>query len=259
NLDKAKVYGLKPGDIRRIASTFVAGIEAGSLFEAQKVFSVVVMGTPDTRSSVTSVSDLLIDTPSGGHVRLGDVADVSVQSTPDVVKHDAVSRRIDVTLSVRGRDRSAVLNDVKQRLQAISFPLEFHAEVLGDYAAQQADQARLIGFWIAAMVAIFLLLQTAFGSWRLATLAFFTLPLALVGGVLAVFATGSVISLGALVGLLAVFAIAVRNTIVLINHFQQLEQQEGEPFGPKLILRGAQERLAPILLTALALGLALVP
>src|SRR5262249_55050869 len=159
-------------------------------------------------------------------------ADVSVQPTPDLVKHDAVSRRIDVTLSVHGRDRTAVLNDVKQRLQGISFPLEFHAEVLGDYAAQQAVQARMLGFWVAAMIAICLLLQTAFDSWRLAMLAFLTLPLALVGGVFAVLATGRVISLGSLVGFLAVLAIALRNGIVLINHYQQLERREGEPFGP---------------------------
>jgi len=103
------------------------------------------------------------------------------------------------------------------------------------------------------------LLQTAFGSWRLALLAFFTLPSALVGGVLAAFATGGIISLGTLVGFFTVFGIAARNGIMLINHCQHLERQEGEPFGPGLVLRGARERLAPILMTALAAGLALIP
>jgi Cu/Ag efflux pump CusA len=106
---------------------------------------------------------------------------------------------------------------------------------------------------------IFLLLQTSFGSWRLATLAFLTLPMALVGGVLAAFAAGGNISLGALLGFFTVFGIAARNGILLINHCQQLERHEGEPFGRDLVLRGARERLSPILMTTLATGLAMVP
>ncbi len=259
DLAKAQRYGLKPGDVRRAASTLVAGIEAGSLFEEQKVFQVVVMGTSETRSSLTSIRNLLIDTPDGKQVRLGDVADVSILPTPNLIQHETVSRRIDVSLDVRGRDSGAVVNDVKQRLQAIKFPLEYRAEVLGEYEERQAAQSRLLIFGIAAAIGIFLLLQAAFGSWGLASVIFFTLPSALVGGVLAAFATSSVISLGALVGLLAVFGVAARNGIMLISHYQHLERHEGEAFGPELVLRGARERLAPILMTALGAGLALVP
>ncbi len=114
-------------------------------------------------------------------------------------------------------------------------------------------------FGIAAVIGLFLLLQAGFGSWRLAALAFLTLPSALLGGVLAAFAASNVISLGSLVGFFTVFGIAARNGIMLINHYQHLERHEGEPFGPGLVLRGARERLAPILMTALAAGLALVP
>jgi len=130
--------------------------------------------------------------------------------------------------------------------------------VLGEYQERQADQWRLLGFGLASAIGIFLLLQAAFGSWRLALLTFFTLPSALLGGVLAVFALGGV-SLTSLLGLLAVFGIAVRNGVLLIKHYQHLEQHEGEPFGPELVLRGTRERLAPILMTALAAGLALAP
>jgi Cu/Ag efflux pump CusA len=160
---------------------------------------------------------------------------------------------------VSGRDLGSVVNDVNQRLQGIKFPLEYHAEVLGEYQERQAAQGRLLGFGMAAALAVFLILQIAFGSWRLAALAFFTLPSALVGGVLAAFATGGVISLGSLVGFFTVFGIAARNGIMLINHYQHLEREEGVPFGPELVLQGARERLAPILMTALAAGLALVP
>jgi Cu/Ag efflux pump CusA len=109
------------------------------------------------------------------------------------------------------------------------------------------------------VIGIFLLLQAAFGSWRLAVLSFVTLPAALAGGVLATYLSGGVISLGSLVGFLAVLGIAARNGIMLINHYQHLEEQEGEAFGPALVLRGARERLSPILMTTLATGLAVVP
>jgi Cu/Ag efflux pump CusA len=114
-------------------------------------------------------------------------------------------------------------------------------------------------FAIAALIGILLLLQAAFASTRLALLVFFTLPSALVGGVLAAWLGGAVLSLGSLVGFLTVLGIAARNGIMMINHFQHLEQFEGEVFGPALVLRGARERLSPILMTALATGLALVP
>jgi len=259
DLARAQRYGLKPGDVRRAASTFVAGTEVSDIYRDGKVYSVYVWSVPGTRGSLDSIRNLLISTPTGGTVRLGDVASVSILPTPNLIEREGNSRYIDVSFNVRGRDLGAVASDVKQRLAAIQFPLEYHAEVLGEYQERQAAQSSLLLFGIAAVIAVLLLLQTAFGSWRLAFLAFFILPSALVGGVLAAFATGGVISLGSLVGFFTVFGIAARNGIMLINHYQHLEQHEGEPFGPALVVRGARERLAPILMTALAAGLALVP
>jgi len=112
---------------------------------------------------------------------------------------------------------------------------------------------------VAAAIGIFLLLQVAFDRWRLATLAFLALPAALVGGVLAAGLGGGILSVGSLVGFLTVLGIAARNGILLISHYQRLEQHEGESFGPGLVLRGARERVAPILMTALTTGVALVP
>jgi CzcA family heavy metal efflux pump len=259
DLAKAQRYGLKPGDVRREASTLIAGIEAGSLFESQKVFQVVVWGTPQTRHSLTSIRDLLIDTPDGGQVRLGDVASVRIVPTPNFIQHETVSRRIDVGLNVRGRDPNAVMSDIQQRLSTIKFPLEYRSAVLGAVLAGQADQRNLLLFGTAVAIGIFLLLQAAFSSWRLATLVFFTLPSALLGGMLAVFAGGGMISFASLAGLLAVFGIAVRSSIMLIKRYQHLEREVGGQFGLDLVLQGTQERFAPILMTALAAGAALVP
>ncbi len=259
DLAKAQQYGLKPGDVRRAVSTFVAGTEVSDIHKDGKVYDVMVWGTPNTRQSLTSIQNLLLSAPSGGQVRLGAVASVSVLPTPNLIAREQNSRRIDVSLGVNGRDIGAVVSDVKQHLQGIKFPLGYHADVLGEYQERQNAQSQLLAIGMAAVIGVLILLQASFGNWRLALLAFFTLPSALVGGLLAAFATGGVISLGSLVGFFTVFGIAARNGIMLINHYQHLERHEGEPFGPKLIMLGAQERLAPILMTALAAGLALVP
>jgi CzcA family heavy metal efflux pump len=259
DLEKAARYGLKPGDIRRDAATIVAGEEVSDLHFNNKVYDVIAWSTPSARRDVQSIRDLLLDTPGGGHVRLADVADVHIGSTPNQISREDNSRRIDVGLNVKGRDLGAVVHDVNERLAELRFPREYHAEVLGEFAERQAAAGRIFAFGIAAAIGIFLLLQTCVGSWRVATFSFLTLPLALVGGLLAAFAAGGLVSLGSLVGFLTVFGIAARNGILLINHYQHLEREEGEPFGAALVLRGSRERLAPILMTALATGLALVP
>jgi Cu/Ag efflux pump CusA len=136
---------------------------------------------------------------------------------------------------------------------------DFHFEVIGEFAERQAAENRLLIFALASAVGVFVILWESFRNLRLAILGFMTLPSALVGGLLAAYLTGSVISLGSLVGFLTVFGIAARNKIMLINHYQHLEKFEGEAFGVHLAVRGALERLSPIMMTALATGLALVP
>jgi CzcA family heavy metal efflux pump len=259
DLDAAKASGIKPGDVRREATTLLSGVLVGNTFEDQKVFQVVVWGTPGTRQNLDTVRDLLIDAPGGGHVRLGDVAKVDIKPAPNVVDRDAATRFIDVTASVRGRGRDAVLADVRHRLQKVDFPLEYHYELVGNYAARQAVRHRILVIGIAAAIGIFLLLQATFGRWRLAALLFLTLPVALVGGALAVILDGGTMELGSLVGFLAIFGIAVRTGVILIKRYQHLERHGGQTFGRDLVLRGARERFAPVLLTATATGLFFLP
>jgi Cu/Ag efflux pump CusA len=259
DLAKARRYGIKPGDVRRAEATLLQGIQVGSVFQNQKVFDVVVQGTPQTRASVANVRNLLIDRPGGGHVRLGQVADVRVVRTPVVIQRDAVSRRIDVEAGVSGRSVADVANDVEARLAGLRFPLEYHAEVLHRSTAGEIRSTRMLAFAIAAAIAALLLLQAASRSWRLAVLAIATLPVALLGGVVAALIDGAELSLGSLLGLLAVFGIAARNGAVLVRHLQTLERDEGESFGPELVRRGARERLGPILTTACALALLALP
>jgi Cu/Ag efflux pump CusA len=252
DVEAAQRHGLKPGDVRRAAATLMSGLVVGNLYEEQKIFEVVVWSTPETRQSLSGVNDLLIDTPGGGRVRLGDVARVRIVPASSEIKHDAVKRYIDVTADVEGRALPAVAGDISKRIGQLQFPLEYHAEVQGDFAQYAIARERLLTFAIAAAIGIFFLLQAAFASWRLATLAFLSLPAALLGGVLVVAGTGGTLSMGALAGLLAVFAIAICNKLVLVHRFQQLERSEGEAFGAGLVLRGAREVLPAILLATLA-------
>jgi len=259
NLAAAQKYGVKPGDIRRASATMMAGEEVGDLFRDGKAYDVNVWSTPKTRRNLTSFRNLPIETPHHGNVTLGEVADVRIAPAQSVIYRENASRRIDIGGNIPSKSLGTVMKEVERRVAAIRFPLGYHAVVIGEYAERQAAQKRLMTFAIAAAFGVFLILLGSFGNVRLAVLGFLTLPSALVGGLLGAYFTGGVISLGSMVGFLTVFGIAARNGILLINHYQHLEKQEGESFGPGLVLRGAMERLSPILMTAAATGLALVP
>jgi CzcA family heavy metal efflux pump len=259
DLAAGRRYGLKPGDVRRAAAVLMSSEEVGDIFRGARAYDVHVWSTPSTRNSLTAVRNLPIDTPAGGTVRLRDVATVRVRPTPNVIHREDTSRRIDIAANAGDRSLSETISDVRDRLATIKFPEGYHAELMGEAVEREGAQSRLLIFGIAAGIGIFLLLQAAFGSLRLALMFFLTLPMAMAGGALAVALTGGTLSLGSYVGFLAVFGIAARNGILLINHCQHLERDEGETFGSALVLRGARERLSPILMTALATALALVP
>lgn len=259
DLEAANRYGLKPGDVRRAAATLVAGEEVGDVYRGGKAYDVQVWSPPETRTSVTSIENLPLDTPSGAKIRMADVARISVKPTPNVIERSEGSRRLDVSANVKEGDLAKVVEKLESDLQSVEFPVGYSVDILGEYAERQAAAQRLLVYSIGAVLVVFLLLQAAFRSWRLATLAILTLPVALVGGVIAAHLSGGILSLGSLVGFLTVMGIAARNGILLINHCQHLEKYEGMTFGPALVLRGAAERLSPILMTTLATALALVP
>ena len=258
-LDAARKYGLKPGDVRRASATLVAGEEVGDIFNGGRTYDVQVWTSPEWRHSLTSLQRMLIDTPTGERVRLADVADIKIVPSPNVIKREGGSRRMDVQANVAKRDLESVAKDVQSRLDKIEFPIGYRAVLQGEYVELKAARARILLFTGLALVAILLLLQLTFRSWRLAVMTFLTLPFALVGGVIAAYIAGGVVSLGSLVGFLTVLGIAARNGIMMICHFQHLEIEEREPFGLSLVLRGARERLSPILMTAGAAGLAVLP
>jgi Cu/Ag efflux pump CusA len=260
NAAAAARYGLTPGDVRRQAAIVFGSQEVGELWYGGFAIGITGWSVPQARRNLTDLQNLLLDIPGGGHVRLAQVARLAVNTTASDITRIDGSNKIDVTANVAGSGNlSAATAAARARLAQVKLPVGYHISMLGQGAERQTAQNRLLLMGLGAAIAILFLLQAAFQSARLATLMFLTLPVALVGGILAAWLFIGSIDLGALVGLFAVLGIAARNGILMISHLQHLEDREGVPFGPGLVLRGAAERLSPILMTAAATALALAP
>jgi len=251
--------GLTTGEVRRQAQTLVAAQKVGEIYREQKAFDVTLWGEPAVRGNLHALRDLMIQTPAGAPVRLRDVADVEIVPAPNEVKRENGQRRLDVTMNVSGGDLGSVARQVEAAVAKLPFATGYHPQVLGEYAALREARQRLMITGALCLVGVLLIVWVSFASSRITALVGLSLPFALVGGVVAVAMTGGVLSLGSLVGFVTVIGIAARNGIMLLSHYQHLHHEEGMPFGREMILRGAEERLVPILMTAACAGLALVP
>jgi CzcA family heavy metal efflux pump len=251
--------GLTAGEVRRQAQTLVAQQKVGEIYRDQRAFDVALWGEPAVRGSVHALRDLMIQSPAGAPVRLSDVAEVEIVPAPNEVKRENGQRRLDVTLNVSGADLGTVAREVEAAVGKVTFAAGYHPEVLGEYAALKESRQRLWTTGALCLIGVLLLVWIEFRSRRITALVGVSLPFALVGGVVAVALTGGTLSLGSLVGFVTVIGIAARNGIMLLSHYRHLEREEGVPFGRALLLRGAEERLVPILMTAACAGLALVP
>ncbi|EJU12604.1 acriflavin resistance protein [Sphingomonas sp. LH128] len=252
-------FGLTAGEVRRQAQTLVAQQKVGEIYRDQRAFDVALWGEPAARGNIHALRDLMIQSPAGAPVRLADIADVEVVPAPNEVKRENGQRRLDVTLNVSGADLGTVARGVEAAVAKVPFASGYHPEVLGEYAALKESRQRLWTTGALCLMGVLLLVWIEFRSRRITALVGVSLPFALVGGVVAVALTGGMLSLGSLVGFVTVIGIAARNGIMLLSHYRHLEREEGMAFGRDLVLRGAEERLVPILMTAACAGLALVP
>ena len=259
NTAAAAKYGLTPGDVRREAAIMMASEPMSEIAYNDQMLIVAAWTTPSTRNSVTALELLPIDTPNGGRVALGKVATVSIVPTPSQIIRVNGDRMQEVDADISGTDLGTAASEVQALLKTFKLPAGYTASLQGEAVERAAAQQRLEWLGLGALIVILLLLQAAFRSWRLAIMLLLTLPVALVGGVLAAWGVLGTITLGALVGFFTVLGIAARNGILMIAHFKHLEEEEGVPFGRDLVVRGASERLSPILMTALATALALAP
>jgi len=257
--EAAAQFGLTAGEVRRAVTLLMKGTKVGEFYEDQNIFDVVVWGAQHVRSSIDALRSLKIETPTGGLVPLNEVADVFIAPTPNQITRESASRYTEVTCNVQGRDLGSVAREIESKVRKIPFARGYHPEFLGEYAAQRASRQRILALSVFALIGIFLILYTDFGSSRLASVVLAGLPFALIGGVLFAIMSGGVLSLGSLIGFVTVLGVAARNSIMLISHYKHLQIKEGYSFGIDLIIQGAKERLAPILMTALTTALALLP
>ena len=259
NRTKAASYGLRAEDVLRVVEVFGNGYVVSQVIEGQKSFDLVVRFASTAPPSLETLRDVLLDTPSGARVPLRQVADVFIEARPYIINREDVMRRIVARCNVEGRDLGSVVDDMRARITAgVDLPPGYFVQYGGQFESQQRSQQIITSLGLAAVLLIFLLLYQALGSGKAALLVMVNLPLALIGGVLAVYWTDGVLSISSLIGFVAVFGIATRNGIILITHCQYLMREEGRAVH-EAVLQGALDRLSPVLMTASSTALGLFP
>ncbi len=257
-------YGLPAGEVSDRIETALLGTEVGRIFEGQVSFPLVAKyddarRAGDGEDTLASIREMLLDTPSGARIPLASVANIQEDRSPNFIMRENVQRRIVVQCNVAGRDLRGTVRDIQQRVGGtLKLPQGYRVEYGGQFESLERAYQRLTLLGAGVIVGIFLILGTAFGSYKDALIIMINLPLALVGGVAGVYLAGGVLSLASIVGFITLFGIATRNGIMMISHIKHI-RAAGESDVRAAIMRGASERLAPILMTALAAGLALVP
>jgi len=253
-------YGLRADDVAEAVETAFAGTTVGRIFDRATAFDLVVKFDPTSQSDFTRLGDLPVDTPNGGPVPIRLLAEVRREQGPNMVLRENVQRRIVISSNVAGRDLGGVVDDMRTSVaREVPMPAGYRVEYGGQFESQQSASRRLMVLGIGVIAGLFMLLVLAFGRPRDALLIMLNLPLALIGGVVGVFLAGGVLSVASMIGFITLFGIATRNGIMLVSHIRHLMEQEGVSDFREAVERGARERLIPILMTATAAGLALIP
>ncbi len=261
-LNRASVarYGLHTDDVAEAIETSLAGATVGRIFDRGTAFDLVVKFDPETAVDFGRIADLPIDTPLAGPVPIRLLAEVRREEGPNMILRENVQRRIVISCNVSGRDLGSVIADIRTAVAAKApMPEGYRVEYGGQFESQQSASNRLLVLGVAVLAALFMLLVLALGETRDAVLTMVNLPLALIGGVAGVFLAGGVLSVASMIGFITLFGIATRNGIMLVSHIQHLRRVEGVTDFRTAVIRGAEERLVPILMTAMAAGLALIP
>lgn len=253
-------WGLTPGEVLDTVGTAFQGQVTGQLYDGDRTFDLITILSPSARHSAATVAALPIRTPSGAFVRLGDVAQVRYAPGRYQIQHEGGRRLQTVTSEVRGRNVVSFVADAERAIaQQVVLPKGTYITYGGTAQAQaEAQRSLLLNSGLAA-IGIVLLLSIVAGSMRNVLLILANLPFALAGGVLAVLLTGGTLSLGAVVGFVTLFGITLRNSILMIAHFQHLVGEEGASWNRETAIRGAADRLVPIMMTSIVTALGLLP
>jgi CzcA family heavy metal efflux pump len=258
--EDAARYGLQPGEVAEKVQTAFVGTEVNRILEGQISFPLVVRYPTQEMNDLATIGNTLIDSPSGAKVPLEAVADIVEDRSPNFISREGVQRKIVVQCNVAGRDLLSVVNEIEAAVaRNVSLPQGYRVEYGGQFESEAEASRRLLILGGGVILAILLVLATAFHSTRDALIIMLNLPLALVGGVAGVYFAGGILSVASIIGFITLFGIATRNGIMLVAHIRHLQQEEGVTDLREAVALGATERLAPILMTALAAGLALIP
>ena len=252
-------HGLPAGEAALALETALHGREVGQVLDGQIAVPLVVRYRRADTADLDALWDVRIDTPAGARVPLGSLAAIVEDRGPNFIGRENVQRRLVVTCNVAGRDLGRTVADIRERVEgAVALPAGYRVEFGGQFEAQAAAARALLGLGLAAVAGIFLLLVGALRSARDAAIVMINLPLALIGGVAGVALGDGTLSIAALIGFIALFGIATRNGIMLVTRIRRLQTVEGSDVRTA-VMRGAADRVVPILMTALSTGLALLP
>ena len=253
-------YGLRADDVAETVETSFAGTAVGRIFDRGVAFDLVVKFDPTSQADFDRLADLPVDTPNGGALPIRLLADVRRELGPNMILRENVQRRMVISANVAGRDLGGVVDDMRAAVsEQVPMPAGYRVEYGGQFESEQSASQRLLVLGIGVVAGLFMLLVLAFGRPSDALLIMLNLPLALIGGVAGVFLAGGVLSVASMIGFITLFGIATRNGIMLISHIHHLIDEEGVTDFREAVERGARERLIPIMMTALAAGLALIP
>ena len=255
---EAARYGLNVQDITHFAEAAFKGETVSQIIQGQRQYDLVVRIDPTLVKTVESFGNLKLRTPSGAFIPLKQVADVSFGFGPNTINRENVSRRIVIQCNVQNRDLGNFIAEVEKEIEAhVDIPEEYYLTYGGQFESQQRAQKRILIQTCFVFIGIFILLYLAMGSIRLSILVILNLPLALIGGVVSVFLTGGVLSIPSMVGFILLFGIAVRNGIILVSHINALRSEGLSLYDA--VVKGASERISPVLMTALTTGLGMLP
>lgn len=253
-------WGLQSLDVLENIQAAYEGVQAAQVYEGNRVIGVNVMFTRTMRDDLREIGDLPLKNPDGKMIYLRDIADIDQENGRSKILHADAKRIQTITCNVHNRDIGSFAKEVKKRvLSDVRLTPGNFATFTGEAEANAQSRENLIVHSLLAGVGVFLMLYIAFGRLRNLLLTFANLPFALIGGVLAALFTGGWISLGSLVGFVTLFGITLRNSIMMVSHYQHLVDEENMVWGPETAIRGASERLPSILMTALVTALGLLP
>ena len=253
-------FGFQPVTVLDAIQTAYQGTPVSQMYEGNRITNVAVILDPQSRSDPGEIGALRLQNSDGLQIELQGLADIFLTNGRSMIAHDGASRVQTVTCNVRGRDLTSFVSDAERAVaREVSFPAGTYFLFGGTAEARAAAQREILLYSVLAAAVIILLLYVVFGNLRNLGLTLVNLPFALVGGVLAAFLTGGYITVGSLVGFVTLFGITTRNSIMMISHFEHLVTKEGMVWGREAALRGAAERVVPILMTAIVTALGLLP